>query len=361
YHRLMLQIALWIHAIDASCFSRTALQNLARATHWLRSLTDPHSGQVPNLGSNDGANFLLLTSCPHSDFRPTVQAAARAFLRERLPYQGPWDELSLWLNLIDQNEAEDADLGATHLSYMGASDVIHGRHSWGYLRATSFRSPLAHSDQLHFDLWWQGFNLARDAGSGYYNLPAPWDNPLTAARVHNIVTVDGKEPRQRLTRFLSLGWKPSWAAPLIPENGEILAGLEARYRGYAGIRHTRRVWVYADEHWEVQDELSSHRPSAVHSYRLHWLLADGEWMLEPHDQGGLLQVTLPIGILQVKVEASAAVRILLIRAGKVIWGEGLSLPYEGWFSPTYGLLEPALSFSLELQVSGSASFLTHFS
>lgn len=360
YHRLMLQVALWIYAIDASCFSRAALQNLARATHWLRSLTDPHSGQVPNLGSNDGAHFLLLTSCPYSDFRSTVQAAARAFLREHLPYQGPWDELSLWLNLIDQTEPGSADLKATHLGYMGASDVIHGRHSWGYLRATSFRSPLAHSDQLHFDLWWHGFNIARDPGSGYYNLPAPWNNPLTAARVHNTVTVDGKEPRRRLTRFLSLGWKPAWANPLIPENCEILAGLEARYRGYAGIRHTRRVWVYANEHWEVRDELSSHRPFVMHSYRLHWLLADGEWMLEPHEQGGLLQVILPIGILQVQVEASAPLRILLVRAGKVIWGEGHSLPYEGWFSPSYGLLEPAISFSLELRVSGGASFLTRF-
>lgn len=360
YHRLMLQIALWMYAIDASCFSRAALQNLARATHWLRSLTDPDSGKVPNLGSNDGAHFLLLTSCSYSDFRPTVQAAARAFLGEHLPYQGIWDELSLWLNLIDQTETEGADLKATHLGYMGASDVIHGRRSWGYLRATSFRSPLAHSDQLHFDLWWRGFNIARDPGSGYYNLPAPWDNPLTIARVHNTVTVDGKEPRRRLTRFMSLGWKPAWARPLIPENSDTLAGLEARYRGYPGILHTRCVWVYADEHWEVQDELVPHRASAMHSYRLHWLLADGEWTLQSHQQGGLLQIVLPIGILRVQVEANAPLRIQIIRAGKVVWGEGTAFPYEGWFSPSYGLLEPALSFSLEMEKTGSALFSTRF-
>ncbi len=361
YHRLMLHLALYLHSIAPDSLGKAARQNLARATHWLRSITDPSSGGVPNLGSNDGANFLLLTSCAFSDFRPTVQAAARAFLGERLPYSGPWDELSLWLGLsVGQEETAASEFMTTHQSYTGLSDVLHAPRSWGYLRASSFRSRLAHSDQLHFDLWWQGYNVARDAGTGYYNLPVPWDNPLTAARVHNTVLVDGKEPRRRLTRFLHLGWRPAWSRLLLPSEAHRLGGLEARYRPHPHCLHIRTVWVHADERWEIQDRLQPRRNSGDHRYRLHWLLADGEWELETLERQAVLYLTLPIGKLRVRIEACAPLRLLLVRAGRVLWGEGQALPYEGWFSPSYGLLQPALSLSAEIQVPGEATFRTEF-
>ena len=61
-------------------------------------MIDPGSGRAPNLGANDGALLLPLSSSAFDDYRPTVQAAARAFLRLGLP-PGKWDELSIWLGL----------------------------------------------------------------------------------------------------------------------------------------------------------------------------------------------------------------------------------------------------------------------
>ena len=77
----MLQSALWVHAIKDRDWPALTLQSLGRATHWLFSMLDPASGRTPNLGANDGALILHLALTPFSDFRPTVQAAARAFLR----------------------------------------------------------------------------------------------------------------------------------------------------------------------------------------------------------------------------------------------------------------------------------------
>jgi hypothetical protein len=57
---------------------------------------------------------------------------------------------------------------------------------------------------------------------------------------------------------------------------------------------------------------------------------------------------------------ASAPRLTLIRAGKVLQGEGHALPYEGWISPTYGRLLPALSLALEVQSSYSFSFTTEF-
>ncbi len=87
YHRLMLQLALWVSSIkgresgenqkpDPWCLT------LGNATRWLLNLSDPESGRVPNLGPNDGAYILPLTVLPFADYRPVLQAASRAFLGE---------------------------------------------------------------------------------------------------------------------------------------------------------------------------------------------------------------------------------------------------------------------------------------
>ena len=54
------------------------------------------------------------------------------------------------------------------------------------------------------------------------------------------------------------------------------------------------------------------------------------------------------------------VSIGLVRAGETLVGSLIPAPFEGWFSPTYGVKLPALSLSMVLAVPGSASFGTEF-
>ena len=110
YHRLMLQSVLWVDAIlrgRGERWPRATLEALMRASHWLFSMIDPESGRAPNLGANDGTLILPLASAAFDDFRPTVQAAARAYLRTSLP-SGSWDELSLWLALPASSRTADS-------------------------------------------------------------------------------------------------------------------------------------------------------------------------------------------------------------------------------------------------------------
>ncbi len=79
-------------------FPDRVMYKLAAATQWLLKLVDPESGGVPNLGPNDGANILPLSTCPFSDYRPTLQAASLIFLDLPAFAPGPWDDMSLWLN-----------------------------------------------------------------------------------------------------------------------------------------------------------------------------------------------------------------------------------------------------------------------
>lgn len=363
YHRLMLHTAAWVQALArkrGDALSPRARENLYAAAHWLYSLLDPVSGRVPNLGANDGANILPLSAQPFEDYRPVMQAAARAFMRYTLP-PGAWDELSLWLGL-----PAHADHFETP-RYIG--DHLYTAQSWGYLRAVRLKNRPSHADQLHFDLWWRGLNIAQDAGTYLYNANPPWDNRLTATHVHNTVTVDGREQMTRAGRFLYLNWADGYA-PL--EENTLPHRRVARTYAYArrGIRHTRSVMVDDAGQWVVEDDLLDLR-FGPHTYRLHWLLPDWEWALDESRQE--LRLKSPYGWVTVAIHLQPSTRqpaspqpanlqpaFTLVRAGEHVHGSGTPDPVRGWVSPTYGVKTPALSLACEVQSAQGVTFLTTF-
>jgi Heparinase II/III-like protein/Heparinase II/III N-terminus len=357
YHRLVLQSALWINSIKDQAWPYATTRALTRAAHWLFSMIDPASGRTPNLGANDGALILPLSSTSFADFRPTVQAAARAFLRTSLP-AGEWDELSLWLGLPASGHTSDSDAYLT--------DQLRGQNSWGYLRASRFRSHLSHMDQLHFDLWWRGINLTLDAGTYLYNAAVPWNNPLVLTRVHNTVTVDGRDQMTRGSRFLTLDWFPAYSRGVLEADENISGRVVAHHRGYRqlGIFHERTVTVYRDERWQVVDHLIP-QGSSVHKFRLHWLLIDGQWEIETQEAGVELRIESPSGWITHRVSAQPSalipdLEVSLVRAGELLYGHRDVLPFEGWVSPTYGVKAPALSWAVGASSNSRVIFKTEF-
>ncbi|HUI88014.1 MAG TPA: heparinase II/III family protein [Anaerolineales bacterium] len=358
YHRLMLQTVLWVDMILRERHQRwpaLTLETLIRASHWMFSMIDPASGRTPNLGANDGALILPLSSTPFHDFRPTVQGAARAFLRTGLP-AGVWDETSLWLGLPASKHTTGSD------AYM--TDHLRGKDSWAYLRASRFKSRLSHMDQLHFDLWWRGLNVAQDAGTYLYNAEPPWDNPLVSTRLHNTVTVDSRDQMTRGGRFLTLDWFPAYSKSLLETDVRILGRVLAYHKGYLrlGIRHERLATVFTDGHWEIKDKLVFTRPGS-HVLRMQWLLMDGEWEMDDRGPGTEIRVKSKYGwiTLNVSLEPSdLPLATSLVRAGELIHGQREAQPYEGWSSPTYGTKVPALSLAVAVTSSKSVSFKSEF-
>ncbi|GAB4538877.1 MAG: hypothetical protein Fur002_03070 [Anaerolineales bacterium] len=349
YHRVMLHAALWMNLVKAQEFPRQSAQALARAAHWLFSMLDADSGRVPNLGSNDGALILPLSACPYEDYRPAVQAAARAFLNASLE-SGAWDELSLWLNL------PAAPRAVSPREYL--SENLHGADSWAYLRATSFKSRLAHIDQLHLDLWRKGENIAQDAGTYSYNAPPPWNNPLAAARVHNTLTVLGAEPMTRMGRFMTLDWASAYSTPLLVDDASVISAARAHYVA-KGIRYERAVYAYQDGRWLVRDSaLPGKRAARI--YRLHWLLIDGAWNIQEENARVTLRVQTPRGQMSLRVTTAAAPRVSLVCAGELLYGERDLQPYEGWVSRSYGEKSAALSFAVEITSPFAAQFVSEF-
>ncbi len=353
YHRLMLQLVLWIQAIGHPPFDRRITENLSLATHWLYALLDPGSGHVPNLGANDGAYILPWTIRPFDDHRPVLQAAARAFMNYSLP-SGTWDEMALWFGLPGSSKYfEPGRYLAEHL---------YARNSWGMLRTIRrFRSRPSHADLLHVDLWWRGLNLAQDAGTYLYNADPPWDNALTSTRVHNTVTVDGRDQMNRVSRFLYLDWAHTKITAQSADK------IDAYHTGYhrMGVRHERSVEIAENERWIISDCLQITRNLCKRSFTfcLHWMLPDWEWKLQNSGQGGVLMLNSPHGWVTVRIAVQPEpLRSVtsLVRAGEILAGERDIRPWEGWYSPTYGVRQPALSLALEVASIDTVQFTTEF-
>jgi len=365
YQRVMLQAALLAEAVRDEDWPGATKQALGRTTHFLFSMLDSTSGRVPNLGSNDGALILPLSVTPFNDFRPTVQAAARAFLKTQMP-AGVWDEMSLWLGFAPAQK--------TYTSEHYMTDNLRGPNSWAYLRASRFASRLSHMDQLHLDLWWRGLNIVQDAGTYLYNAPAPWDNALVTTRVHNTVTVDGRDQMTRAGRFMVLDWVNAYSKSEIASDENVIQQVKATFKGYRSVWHERSVMVFRDERWVVDDKLSA-QPLSIHnrerhSYRVHWLLHDWPWEIADLPRGidafGYdLRLLSPYGRITVRLMADLSLyedtpdqfKFGLVRAGELVWGNTDVSPVDGWVSPTYGTKLPALSFS----VTSPSVLVTHFS
>ncbi|MDD2922973.1 MAG: heparinase II/III family protein [Anaerolineales bacterium] len=352
YHRVMLQTALWINFIKRDVFPANTIQALSRSSHWLFSMLDTATGHTPNFGSNDGALILPLSVSDFRDYRPTVQAAARAFLKTNLP-AGAWDEMSLWLNLPANERVINSE------DYL--IDNIHGKNSWAHLRASAFKSRLAHADQLHLDLWRRGLNIAQDAGTYMYNAEPPWDNPLTATRVHNTVTIDGQDQTTRAGKFMALDWVNAYSKNIIATDENILSCARAHYR-LRSVKHERTVAAYRDERWVIRDEMTVYK-NQKRVFRLHWLLPDYEWKIENREFGFEIRLKSPQGWITLVVNSAPkteAASFSLVRAGELIYGQRDVKPYEGWVSQTYGQKSPALSLAVEVESSHDVEFVSEF-
>jgi hypothetical protein len=202
-----------------------------------------------------------------------------------------------------------------------------------------FCSRPAHADQLHVEVWHEGINLARDAGTYLYNAPPPWRNGLAGTRVHNTITINDRDQMLAVGRFLWLDWAQ---ASLTEKNKSRITAFHDGYRKM-GVIHERRLEKNADGNWLISDQVKPVRAQSllVKNIRLHWLI--GDWPYEAQD--GILVFDAPCGQFSVEIWTDPNdqnVMMDIVRAGESARGLPADLTL-GWFSPTYNSKEPAIS------------------
>lgn len=373
YHRMMLQLALWMNLLagfQGLALPEKTLHCLGSATGWLLAMCDRNSGCVPNLGPNDGTYIMPLSSRPFADYRPVLAAAARVFLQQQPFPAGSWDEMTTWFEThqnVDSTPSQNAGLKLQNNLLRTPHILLSpGGESWSYLRAAHFNSRPGHADQLHLDLWWRGINIALDPGTYRYTADPPWDNALVHTSNHNTVTIEGSDQMTPAGRFLFLDWAQAQIIDSDLEPGTENLALTAQHDGYhkLGLRHQRKVTALRDGGWAVVDRVLSAKSeqassSRIISLQLHWLLPDGEWRAG----STWLELVTPEGVIRLTFKQDGnqdPPQMSLVRAGECILGSAGSSPALGWYSPTYNVKIPAISVLIDVKGLIPLSVSTHW-
>jgi hypothetical protein len=327
YHRMLLDTLsfseFWRSRCEERVFSDGFYSRSIAATRWLAGVTDPISGDAPNLGANDGARLFVLHQQPYRDYRPSVQLASILFCGKRAYSGGPWDEPLRWLEL-DSDVLPLAKPVESHLFPEGGYAKLQRGGAWLVLRLPQDRFRPSQADALHIDFWHEGENLLRDAGTYSYTDGA-WRDYFSGTAAHNTVEFDNRDQMPRLGRFLFGGWLA--CRELVFDASNNVAS--AAYRDTLGAYHKRCVEL-KDGRCIVSDMIGGFSKRAV----LRWRLKPGDWQLDG-----------------ARVKSAAAV--LSVTCSGTIRRVELA---EGWESRYYG--EKTVIPVLEVEVDHECSLQT---
>jgi hypothetical protein len=357
YQRMILQLLLWTLRLAET--HTTPLHEDIRlraqaAFDFMRPWVDPVSGVAPNYGSDDGSLILPLALGAYRDFRPLLQLGA-AVLKGPALKPGPWDEAPLWFGV--KPAVVDKAAPALPPSVETGYFRLGNENSWALIRAGRHTRRPFQADQLHVDLWWQGINLARDAGTYLYNGPPPWNNGLAGTAAHNTVMVDHRDQMRRAGRFFWVDWAQASGRVYSAYNQACSDRFEGEHDGYKrfGVKHRRTVQWLTGAGWVIVDDIEG---AGVHDVRLHWLMAD----LPYEFSDSPFQIVFSSGQSRVRccILTSSPGNGTIIRAGARVEGNspGADLQLLGWESPTYGDLRPAVSLVYETQSQLPVRFVT---
>jgi hypothetical protein len=380
YERLLIDLLVWalkLGEIHGLRFPGECYEALDRCFGFMVRFCDLRSGRMPNYGANDGTLVLPLTNCDYTDFRPSIDAAHQLLYGKPFVSEGPWSESSVWLigRPLSERAATDCSMPKLHLqrasqsvASFGAAPKLPpsgylkliGNDSEAMLRAARYKDRPSQADQLHFDLWWRGQNVACDAGSYLYNADPPLANALAGTAVHNSVTVAGRDQMTRAGRFLWLDWAQACAETY--SCGTQAQAVTAYHTGYRrlGATHRRSILCFDEEDlWIVVDDVTGSYSGEI---RLHWLFPDVPFRFDVDPLN--LRLHFPEGDFNCTITADHVLSTSLAKAGEIISGADGESPLQkvirGWRSLYYGSKEPALSWCAETSAALPIRFVTLF-
>jgi hypothetical protein len=168
--------------------------------------------------------------------------------------------------VMEHKDTEPASAAMLEGGYV----VIRRKHGFAVLRLPVFRFRPAHSDALHLDVWENGINWIRDAGS-YSYIGNESTNEFRGTPGHSTVCFDGRDQMPQLGRFLY----GAWLRPDKIEWDPAKERLMASYRDFKGARHQREV-KFQPHGWIVTDWVDGSFETAA----IRWRLAPLLWTLD---------------------------------------------------------------------------------
>jgi len=256
YHRVAIQLLTWgirLSQLHNDPFIDAVYEKAKKSLVFLEASQDPVSKQLPNYGSNDGALFFKLTDDDYRVYQSQLddlRAVLYGEVREIRESQG-------WYGLQDLKVAQHRDDGIFSFRESGYY-IAQEEDVKTFIKCGRYKDRPAQADNLHLDIWVQGINYLRDAGSYMYNTSKEELDFFMGTKSHNTISVNGENQMLKGSRFIWYNWIKETNALLSEETDTYhFDGNIKAFKHIGNYTHRRKVAKMKGElSWEVTDDVN---------------------------------------------------------------------------------------------------------
>lgn len=262
YHRVLVQLFTWaiqINKLNDLPFSDDVYIKAKKSLSFLLSCMNENNGKLPNYGANDGALFFKLGVQEFRDYRPQLEALS---LSLGINWRYSSSEEKYWFGLeTNPSNLFVKDQNALNSFKNGGYYIVNDSEdsTLTFIRCGSHRDRPSQADNLHLDLWIDGDNILRDAGSYKYNTNESDLNYFFGSKSHNTVTLGKNDQMLKGGRFIWYYWTQSLSAELNESNENfIFNGQISAFRQIDNKAVHKRTVIKKKGMpiWEITDELN---------------------------------------------------------------------------------------------------------
>ena len=308
YHRIVVQLLTWgivLAEKNNEKWDEIVYKRARKSLVFLQTCQDDISGWLPNYGNNDGALFFKLNDAHYRDYRPQLEALSFALKIniESLSEDCFWYGINrLQIGNSGVRIANpDQPIANPDQQKMIDSKIIKEFKNSGYyifkeadsltfIRCGIYKDRPFQADNLHLDIWANGENLLRDAGSYKYNTEEAFTKYFAGTASHNTVMLDDFDQMQKGPRFVWYNWTKE-ATAMTDESKNIVFDGKILAFGRAGnhIYHRRKVTKCKNkQHWIIEDWIEN-KPSSLPIHQI-WHPSDyclKYYSLNSYDQNNI--------------------------------------------------------------------------
>lgn len=264
YHRVVVQLLTWAIVLaekNNESFAPVVYDRAKKSVQFLRTCMVDENGYLPNYGANDGALFFKLNGANYRDYRPSLDALAKALKINLGVLDNNEDAHWYGLDMRQTNFWEPSS--GTHSFPVGGYYVIRETDTLTFIRCGNHKDRPSQADNLHMDVWYKGQNILLDAGSYQYNTDKETLRYFVGTASHNTVMLDDYDQMTKGPRFIWYNWTQCKNASFSETkdryifNGSIFAFRHVS----AGIIHQREIVKLKNKpKWIVTDTILNRPP-----------------------------------------------------------------------------------------------------
>lgn len=277
YHRMVVDtlsfVLLWQDKLHLQPFDERINLKIRKAVEWLWYFTN-EDGLAPNIGANDGTMLFPLHSNNYLDLRPSLQLANVLVNRSKLLNDEMINEPLYWLNLNSDLSVENFEKKDIKDFPEGGFLRIKNDNSIAYFRYPIFKFRPSQSDIFHFDLWHNGINILRDAGSFSYNCEELWQSYFSSVRAHNTIQFDEYDQMPKISRFLFGDWPNVKQKVFKRDESDQCVRFSFDYSDFRNNHHNRIIEKRGHSDWRIIDRFEGTFKTGT----LRWRLLPDNWV-----------------------------------------------------------------------------------